>query len=140
MVRIMPAALMIGQGAKIHRGHVDHVAVEIENRSVVARPNVPTQLGVAVHVSADNPQRFAVNGDPMGAGRFDLGLFAGGVPSFRLGRRLGGDVIDQHRCRRRFFGLREHGNQRVVTNGLMIVRGLALVAGISHGQAAVSQR
>ena len=82
---------MVSRGAEVHGGGVDHVAVEIRQRTVGSPANVPAKLGVTVEVAADNLHLASVDGGTVAAQSVQVSRLVGmpGLDLDYLGRPRG---------------------------------------------------
>ena len=129
------AALVIGDGAEIHGGGVDHVADEVVERAVVGAAFVPAQLGVPVEVAAQHARGLAADHSSVAADGAHIARFVRmpgrGFERF-VSRRF------QRRLRRRRCRQLHHID--LLAHRAMVMRRSAVVGGPSHPDAAIGSR
>ncbi len=131
---------MIGEGAEVHRRHVDHVAVKVEEAAVVAGADIPAELGVAVEVAANDAVRDAADRNAQAANSFDLPGFARGVPGGHSRRRVGRLVGGQRGSADLGRGSRNLDDKCNVLNRTMVIARCARIARIGDQQRSASGR
>ena len=83
-VLVIPTRVVVGDGPEIQGGSVQHIAVEVHQRTVAQPAVVPGEFGVAMKLSADDAVFRPVNEGSIGADNLDILLLVGMDHGYRI--------------------------------------------------------